>query len=192
MRRFSQAIAEGDGISLVVEVDTAASARAAEDEGADALVVRRTVDGLREATALPLLWCAGDGPQAADAAGADAWLLVAERVDEDDAELERLYRDALERGLECVLEVRTEEELERVLESVDPEVFLLGPGEEGETLDHVLELLPSVPAGKLAIASIRAARREQVAELERAGVDGVVVAGNARIAELVAAAPPEL
>lgn len=192
MRRFSQAIAEGDGISLVVEVDSAASARAAEDEGADALVVRTSVDGLREVTGLPILWCAGNGPEAADAAGADAWVLVAAHLDDDDAALERLYGDALDRGLECVLEVRTEEELDRVLESIDPEVFLLGPGEEGETLDHVLELLPSIPAGKLAVASVRAAGREQVAELERAGVDGVVVAGNARIAELVAALPPEL
>lgn len=190
MRRFSQAIAEGDGISLVAEVADAASARAAEDDGADALVVRTPVSGIRDATGLPVLWCAGDGPDAAEAAGADAWVLVAERLD-DDAELARLYGEAVERGLECVLEVRTEEELERVLESVDPEVFMLGAREDGETLAHVLELLPSVPAGKLAIASIRAAGRDQVAELERAGVDGVVVAGSVRIAELVAASPPE-
>ena len=190
MRRFSQAIAEGDGISLVAEVADAASARAAEDDGADALVVRTPVSGIRDATGLPVLWCAGDGPDAAEAAGADAWVLVAERLD-DDAKLARLYGEAVEHGLECVLEVRTEAELERVLESVDPEVFMLGAREDGETLAHVLELLPSVPAGKLAIASIRAAGRDQVAELERAGVDGVVVAGSVRIAELVAASPPE-
>ena len=58
-------------------------------------------------------------------------------------------------------------------------------------LERVLELLPDVPAGKLAIADIGAGTRDEVEELERAGVDGViVVAGN--VAHLVGAAPPEV
>ena len=35
----------------------------------------------------------------------------------------------------------------------------------------MLDLLPDVPAGKLAIADVPAATREDIAELERAGVD---------------------
>src|SRR2546422_9510406 len=61
--RFSQAISEGDGISVVVEVHDAESARAAEGEGAEALVVRGDVQGVREATELPILWRAA-GPAA--------------------------------------------------------------------------------------------------------------------------------
>jgi hypothetical protein len=39
----------------------------------------------------------------------------------------------------------------------------------------VLDLLPDVPAGKLAIAEVPSAGRESVVALERAGVDGVIV-----------------
>ena len=49
---------------------------------------------------------------------------------------------------------------------------------EQEPLDRVLELLPDVPAGKLAIAELFGASREDVEELERAGVDAVLVTGD--------------
>ena len=39
-RRLSQAIAEGDGISVLVEVADAVAAQAAQDQGAEGLVVR--------------------------------------------------------------------------------------------------------------------------------------------------------
>ena len=55
----------------------------------------------------------------------------------------------------------------------------------------MLDLLPDVPAGKLAIADLPATTRADVDELERAGVDAVIVpAGN--IAELVGEIPPEV
>ena len=191
-RRFSQAIAEGDGISVLAEVRDADGARAAEDAGADGLVVRAPAVGVRDATELPLLWLGHGSPDEASRAGADALLLVADGIDDDDGTLERVYRDALELGLDCVLEVRSDEELELSLERLDPEMFLLAASDEPQSLDHALELLASIPAGKLAIASIPAASVDQVAELERAGVDAVVISETARIAELVAAAPPEL
>ena len=50
--------------------------------------------------------------------------------------------------------------------------------EEQSSLDRVLELLPDVPAGKLAIAELVDASREDVEELERAGIDAVLVAGD--------------
>jgi indole-3-glycerol phosphate synthase len=184
-RRFSEAIAEGDGISVVADVRDADAARAAESDGADAIVIRSAVAGVREATELPILWCAGEDPQEASDAGADAWLLaVGGRDDDDDGRLARLQARAVELGLDCVLEVRTEEELELALEALDPEIFLLAAGDERETLDHALDLLPDIPAGKLAIASIRSASLEHVIELERAGVDGVLVSDISRIAEL--------
>jgi len=50
--------------------------------------------------------------------------------------------------------------------------------EEQSSLDRVLELLPDVPAGKLAIAELVDASREDVEALERAGIDAVLVAGD--------------
>ena len=85
-------------------------------------------------------------------------------------------------GLECVVKVRDEEDLEEALEHLDPEIFLLSAedaDDEQEPLDRLLELLPDVPAGKLAIADLSSASRADVEELERAGVDAVVVAGDA-------------
>ena len=42
----------------------------------------------------------------------------------------------------------------------------------------MLELLPDVPAGKLAIAQVDVSTREEVLALERAGIDAVLVAGG--------------
>jgi NAD(P)H-dependent flavin oxidoreductase YrpB (nitropropane dioxygenase family) len=190
-RRFSQAIAEGDGISVLVEVRDPDGARLAQEQGAEGLVVRGPVPGLLEATDLPLLW-SGEGPLAeAVRAGADACLVVVERHSSDEGRLEQLQIEATELGLDCVIEVRSEDELELALELLDPEIFLLsGGGEDHEDpLDRALELLPDVPAGKLAVADVAVSRREQVAELERAGVDAVIV-GARSIAELVGDAPP--
>jgi indole-3-glycerol phosphate synthase len=55
----------------------------------------------------------------------------------------------------------------------------------------VLDLLSDVPAGKLAIADVGARTRYEVEELERAGIDGVIVAAG-NVAQLVGAAPPEV
>ena len=179
-RRFSQAISEGDGISVLVEVGDPDGARSAERQGADGVVVRGNVNGLRDATELPVLWCA-DGPEGANAAGADACLLVAARYDENWERLADDHAQALELGLDCVVEVRDEEELEDTFEHVDPEIVLLAGGRddrEADPLDHVLELLPDVPAGKLAVAHVAGASRDEVIALERAGIDAVIVDAN--------------
>ena len=68
-------------------------------------------------------------------------------------------------GLECVLAVRDEDELEEVLELFDPEILLLSAEEADDGqhhLDRLLELLPDVPAGKLAIAELAGASRAEV------------------------------
>jgi len=70
--------------------------------------------------------------------------------------------------------------------------FLLSPreAEDDEThVERILDLLPDVPAGKLAIADLPATTREEVLALERAGIDAVLV-GSADVAHLVGGAPP--
>ena len=191
-RRFSQAISEGDGISVLVEVHDLESARAAEAQRAEAIVIRAAVDGIREATELPLLWRAKGPLSAAVRAGADACLLVV-ADHEDDGELEALQAEASELGLDCVVEVRNEDELELALERLDPEIFLLSrsAADEEDALGRALELLRDVPAGKLAVAEVPVSSREQVDALERAGVDAVIV-GARDVAELVGQAPPQV
>ena len=192
-RRLSQAISEGDGISVIATVSDGDAARAAEAAGAEGLAVREGAADVREASTLPILFRGRDAPAAAHAAGADACLLVVELVD-DEHHLEALHSESLRLGLECVIDVRDEEELQLALDRLDPEIFLLSPrdadGENGP-LEHVLDLLPSVPAGKLAIAELAEGTREELVALERAGVDAVLVAVP-DVAELVGVEPPRV
>jgi indole-3-glycerol phosphate synthase len=192
-RSFSHAIAEGDGISVIAAVEDADAARAAESQRAEALVVRGDPSAVREATSLPILWRA-DVPfeQAADTA--DAVMLVFDSLDDDDGRLEELHQRALALGLDCAVEVRDEEELERSLDRVDPEIFLLSGIEADDhrsALEVVLDLLAAVPAGKLAIADLPLTTAREVQELEHAGCDAVIV--HARdVSPLVGGPHPEV
>jgi GNAT superfamily N-acetyltransferase len=159
-RRLSQRISEGDGIAIIARVDSADAARDAQEQGAKAVAVSRAIEGIRAATKLPLLWIGRGAPVDADAV----------RIRADDA--------TIHDGLETVVDVRDEEELELALERLDPEIFLLRAhkiDDDVDPLDAVLELLPDVPAGKLAIAEVDVANRDEVLALERAGVDAVLV-----------------
>lgn len=192
-RRFSQAISEGDGISVVAAVEDAEAARSAEAQRAEALVVRGDPRSLREATTLPILWRA-DVPLEEASEVADAYLLVYERHEDDEERLADLHLRALQLGLDCVVDVRNEEELERALQALDPEIFLLSPREangDQSPLECVLSLLPNVPAGKLAIADLPHTTRDDVAQLERAGIDAVIVR-TANVSELAGAPIPEV
>src|SRR2546423_4345388 len=151
-RRFSHAIAEGDGISVVAAVEDPDAARAAEAQRAEALVVKGDPARLREATRLPILWratvAAAPAAEVADA----VTLTLPEDEDEDHDPAQRRHEDALAAGLDCAVEVRSEEELERALELFDPEILLLVPpqDDEGERLEAVLEPLAAVPPGAVA------------------------------------------
>ena len=191
--KFSQAISEGDGISLIVDVADADAARAAAAQGAEAVALEAPIDDLREVTDLPVLWRASGPPSRAALAGADAWIVAVAEAGEDGDWLLRQQAEALQLGLDCVVEVRSAEELELALEHVDPEILLLSIGDEndGDALAHALELLPDVPAGKLAVAKVAVSSREEVDELERAGVDAVIV-GARNVAGLAGGAPPQV
>ncbi len=189
--RFSQAISEGDGISVIVDVADAEAARAAAAQGAEAVAIERAIADLRDVTELPVLWRTSGSPSEAVLAGADAWVIAVEAAGEDGDWLLRQHAEALELGLDCVVEVRSEEQLELALEQLDPEILLFSVGEEdnADALRRALDLLPDLPAGKLAVAEVPVSDREQVIELERAGVDAVIV-GARNVAELVGDAPP--
>lgn len=187
-RRLSQAVAEGDGISVIVAVDGPEAARAAEASGAECVLVpgadEASLSAIRAATELPIL-VVFDRERAVPE-GADACIVD---VRDDDSEWLESVRAELAGLVELAPRICEEEHLEFVLEELDPEVLVLGSDGE-EPLAKALELLPDVPAGKLAIADVGASTRDEVVELERAGVDAVIVsAGN--IADLVGTAPPE-
>ena len=188
-RRLSQAIAEGDGISVLVEVVDEAGAAAAAEQGAEGLVLRRAGAGtlLRNGVHLPVLAFA----LAQEYGHVDALVVdVAEHGDD----VGDVVEAAQARGLECVLRVRDEDELEEVMELVDPEILLLSAEDAEDGQDHLerlLELLPDIPAGKLAIAELAGASRSDVLELERAGVDAVIVSGS-DVESLVGDALPEV
>jgi indole-3-glycerol phosphate synthase len=192
-RRLSQAISEGDGISIIALVRDADGARSAEEQGAEGLAVIHAVDGVRDASGLPVLFRRDAAPEEASAAGADACLIVVEEHDDGD-DLEELHQRARELGLEVVADVHDDDSLQASLDRIDPEVFLLSPRDaedDEDDLERILDLLPDVPAGKLAIADLQDASADDVAALERAGVDAVLVA-NTKIAHLVGGAPPEV
>jgi hypothetical protein len=186
-RRFSQAISEGDGISLLADATGAEGARQAESRGAEGIVARPGVTGLREATELPILWYGGGEP---GDAGLDACVVPVEGLEAENGRLELLFGDALEAGLDCVVAVRDEDQLQIALERLDPEILLLRGDVGDRGLGHVLGLLPDVPAGKLAVAELEEVTRRDVMELERAGVDAVIVPAGA-VSSLAGEPAPE-
>lgn len=189
-RHLSQAISEGERISVLVEVRDGEAARAAAEHGATGVVLRGLADGLADRPDVPVLVY---GPSARDAAeiGADAVVLG---VDGDDDLLGELVHQAAALGLECVVRVGDEDELQRALELVDPEIVLLvaeGADDDETPLDRLLALLRDVPAGKLAIAELAGALHDDVQELERAGVDAVLVS-DTDVRALVTEGPPDV
>ena len=98
------------------------------------------------------------------------------------------------RRVEAVLDVRDEDELEEALEEHDPEIFLLarlGDDDHEDPLESVLELLPDVPAGKLAIADVDVPRATRSSRSSGPG-STPCCAPAATSASLVGHAPPDV
>ncbi len=122
----------------------------------------------------------------ARATGADAVLLVVGSLSLD--ELARLYEEARALDLDALVEIHDEEELEAALE-IDVDVIGINNRNlEDFTVDlgTTFELLADVPAGKTVVSESGIVYREQVDELERVGVDAVLVGET-----LMRAANPE-
>ncbi len=111
----------------------------------------------------------------AKAEGADAVLLVVAAL--SDQELGTLYGLASDLHIDALVEIHDEEELETALE-VDAD--LLGINNRDLTtfsvdLQRTFDLLADVPAGKMVVSESGIGAREQLEELERVGVDAVLV-----------------
>jgi indole-3-glycerol phosphate synthase len=118
--------------------------------------------------------------------GADAVLLIVRAL--DDAELRSLYGEARGLDLDCLVEVHDEGELERAL-AADADVIGINNRDLDEgTVDvaTTYELMPDVPAGKTVVAESGISERAELEELERVGVDAVLIGGA-----LMSAADPE-
>jgi hypothetical protein len=197
-RRFSQAISEGDGISLIARIDSVEAAGRAAADGAEALLVspsgKDKLGEIRAAVSLPILF-SWDGEKGEVLTGADACVIGVAELQGGIGSGDELERTQVALGdrFELVFRIDDEEQLEETLERYDPEIFVLAaPESEGEeALERVLDLLPDVPAGKLAIAELPASTRDDVGSLERAGVDGVIVE-PAAVAQLASAPQPEV
>jgi indole-3-glycerol phosphate synthase len=118
--------------------------------------------------------------------GADAVLLIVRAL--DDEQLRALYQEARSLDLDCLVEVHDAEELERAL-AADAEVIGINNrnlDEQRIDLATTFELMPDVPAGKTVVAESGISGRSELEELDRVGVDAVLIGGA-----LMAAADPE-
>jgi indole-3-glycerol phosphate synthase len=119
--------------------------------------------------------------------GADAVLLIVRALSAKD--LAALYGEARALDLDCLVEVHDAEELERALE-VDAEVIGINNrdlDEQRVDIQTTFELMPDVPAGKTVVAESGISGREELMELDRVGVDAVLIGGA-----LMTAPNPEL
>lgn len=109
--------------------------------------------------------------------GADGVVLIAAAFDGDDDGFVRMQSVAGELGLDVVVEVAEEEEIEQVLELLDPDSFLVENrlGDRGFDLERTFSLLEEVPAGKVVLSEGGIRTRDQVLALERAGVDAAIL-----------------
>jgi len=202
-RDFRGALADGDSVQLIAEVkraspsaglirkdfDPVAIATSFAEGGAACISVltdepffQGSLDYLkqiRSAIDLPLLRkdFIVDRYQLlqARAAGADCVLLIAECLSVD--ELRTLHEQAVELGLQTLIELFEPENLDAVLATG---TRLVGINNRNlhtfeTSLDHTLNLRPSIPADRLVVGESGIGDYEDIERLGRGGVKGVLV-----------------
>jgi indole-3-glycerol phosphate synthase len=201
-RPFGEALA-GPGISAIAEfkrssptfgaiapdTDISAQVRGYQRSGAAALSVLTdrknfggSVDDLtaaRRASDLPILRkdFISSRYQLLEAAvfGADAILLIVAALETQ--RLDELYREAHALDLDCIVEVRTAEELEVALE-IDADIVGIN-NRDLDTLDvdvkRTFDLMHKIPIGKTVVSESGIERPDQVAALQDVGVDAVLI-----------------
>ena len=145
----------------------------------------------RDATSLPVLRkdFVIDPYQVYETAawGADAMLLIVAAL--HPREIAELHALARSLDLDVVVEVHSEDELECALEVVEADVIGINNRDLTDfSVDpqRTFDLLADVPAGKTVISESGFHAREQLDELERVGIDAVLVGES-----LMRAADPE-
>ena len=109
-------------------------------------------------------------------AGADAILLIVAALEDD--VLSALHGQAADLDLDVLVEVHDDEELERALEAIDPELIGINNRNLSDfsvDVERTFELLTDVPAGKTVVSESGFHHPDQLHELERVGVDAVLV-----------------
>jgi indole-3-glycerol phosphate synthase len=89
-----------------------------------------------------------------------------------------LHREALALDLDVVVEVHDEDELECALDIVEADVIGINNRDLTDfsvSVERTFELLSDVPAGKTVVSESGIHTRDQLDELERVGVDAVLV-----------------
>jgi indole-3-glycerol phosphate synthase len=122
------------------------------------------------------------------AAGADAVLLIVAALAADD--LDQLHREAQSLDLDVLVEVHSEAELETALD-VDAAVIGINNRDLGDfsvDVDRTFELLSDVPAGKIVVSESGFQTREQLDDLDRVGIDAVLVGESLMRADDIEAA----
>jgi indole-3-glycerol phosphate synthase len=142
-----------------------------------------SLDDLREARAasrLPILRkdFVVDPYQVYESAalGADAILLIVAALDE--RELTELHAEARGLDLDVLVEVHHAGELACALDVIDADVIGINNRNLADfsvDVERTFELLADVPAGKTVVSESGFHAREQLEELERVGVDAVLV-----------------
>ena len=126
------------------------------------------------------------------AAGADAILLIVAALDVEF--LGELLGEARALDLDVIVEVHDEDELEMALE-VDADVLGLNNRDLSDfsvDIERTYELLADVPAGKTVVAESGFSTREELDDLERVGIDAVLIGETLMRAKDVEAAVREL
>ncbi|WP_354697572.1 Indole-3-glycerol phosphate synthase [Paraconexibacter sp. AEG42_29] len=109
-------------------------------------------------------------------AGADAILLIVAALDED--QLEALYTEAYRLDLAVLVEVHDEDELKTALEVVDADIIGINNRNLIDftvDVERTYELLADIPTGKTVVSESGLYHREQLEDLERVGIDAVLV-----------------
>jgi indole-3-glycerol phosphate synthase len=111
----------------------------------------------------------------AKVAGADAILLVVGSLRRED--LERLHAEAQALDLDAIVEVHDEEELECALELDVDVIGINNRNLEDFTVDiqTTVDLLAAIPTGKTVLSESGIRTRGEIEELERVGVDAVLI-----------------
>jgi Indole-3-glycerol phosphate synthase len=189
IRPFTEAIV-GEEICFVLRVTAADPAllASADAAGVAGLAVRGdAVPAGFEETTLPVLHKGVliDPYQLYESrlGGADGVVLIAEAFDDEDELFAEMQAVAVHLGLDVVVEVGDEDEVDRVMELLDPDSFLIQnirANRDDADFEHTFSVLEEVPAGKVVLSEGGIRNRDHVSALEGAGVDAAILGGWVR------------